>query len=459
MGVHRSQVFISYSHRDKAWLTRLQTHLKPLERKGLLERWDDTRIKAGERWQDEIHKAINSTKVAILLISPDFLASDFIAENELPSLLKAAEKEGAVILPIFLRPSVYLKMDHLSQFQAVNPPDKALADLSEVEQDRFLVQVAERVSDLCDYDSIHISSTVTENVNHATPGVLDTRSPRIGEFVVHVRTFLWPSTNRWIRVLVAVLILCGIAIPLWAVLTDRNTTSVAHEIEALREQGYTLQEQGKYAQATEEFGSALKLAKKIDDQVEIAKNLGNLGKTLFLDEKYDRAESYLTQALEESRKLPSNHPEHDVFIATDHYNLGSLYYELGQFAEAKENDAKAKKNYQAVLTVTKDPTMQAATWFALGCLFRRRGLFSDSEDAFRTGLSVSKGVKMEQFRVKGHFHLAALYDEWHKFAASKDEQRHAESMAEHVSNEQKKKIINRHYEFCTKRTSTSAMDK
>jgi len=56
----RNQVFISYSHKDKRWLERLQTHLKPLEREGSIERWDDTMINAGENWREEIRKEIAS---------------------------------------------------------------------------------------------------------------------------------------------------------------------------------------------------------------------------------------------------------------------------------------------------------------------------------------------------------------------------------------------------------------
>ncbi len=78
---NRTKVFISYSHRDKEWLDRLQVHLKPLERAGIIDRWDDPRIKAGERWKVKIREALATAKVVVVLLSGDFLASDFIDEG------------------------------------------------------------------------------------------------------------------------------------------------------------------------------------------------------------------------------------------------------------------------------------------------------------------------------------------------------------------------------------------
>ena len=141
----RTKVFISYSHKDIEWLERLQVHLKPLEREGKIERWDDTLIESGEKWKETIRNAITSAKVAVLLVSADFLSSDFIVTDELPSLLAAAAAEGTVILPLILSPSRFERIPNLAQFQSVNAPSQPLIGLPKTEQEAVLVQVANRI--------------------------------------------------------------------------------------------------------------------------------------------------------------------------------------------------------------------------------------------------------------------------------------------------------------------------
>ena len=131
----RDKVFISYSHKDKKWRERLQVFLTPLKREGKLDWWDDTKIAPGTKWREEIQKALDSAKVAVLLISADFMASKFIAEHELPYLLEAAESEGATILPVIL--SVFTAEDTLSEFQSDNPPSKTLMQMKKWEQEEF----------------------------------------------------------------------------------------------------------------------------------------------------------------------------------------------------------------------------------------------------------------------------------------------------------------------------------
>src|SRR5215217_5254600 len=125
----REHIFISYSHKDHKWLEKLQTMMKPLGLNGTIMVWDDTMITPGRRWREEIEKALASARVAVLLVSADFLASDFVATNELPPLLQAAEAHGTRILPLILDHCRFEKTEGLSRFQAVNPPSKPLSTL------------------------------------------------------------------------------------------------------------------------------------------------------------------------------------------------------------------------------------------------------------------------------------------------------------------------------------------
>lgn len=74
----RKTVFISYGHIDTEWLKRLQVHPKPLERKWSIELWSDKKIQPGSHWRDEIKDAITKARVAVLLVSADFIASEYI---------------------------------------------------------------------------------------------------------------------------------------------------------------------------------------------------------------------------------------------------------------------------------------------------------------------------------------------------------------------------------------------
>jgi hypothetical protein len=124
---------------------RLRVHLRPLERVYALDIWDDSKVVAGSRWHDEIDKAIQSAKVAVLIISADFLATDFIINNELPPLLDAARNDGAVIMPLIASPSRFNSTKSISQFQAVNDPSKPLISLPKAEQEHILVKMSEDI--------------------------------------------------------------------------------------------------------------------------------------------------------------------------------------------------------------------------------------------------------------------------------------------------------------------------
>jgi hypothetical protein len=140
----RDTVFISYSHKDTQHLERLLIHLEPLRRSGRVKYWSDQQLKPGSRWREEIANAISNAAVAVLLVSPDFLASEFISAKELPSLLKAAKEDGAVVLPVVVRPCRFTRDPELSDFQAVNEA-RPVAALSDVLQDQVWDEVASEI--------------------------------------------------------------------------------------------------------------------------------------------------------------------------------------------------------------------------------------------------------------------------------------------------------------------------
>ena len=141
----RHQVFICYSHRDKRWLDDLLIHLKPYLRDGSITAWSDRQIRPGHRWFEEIQGALAATKVAVLLVTPNFLASDFIHENELAPLQQEAKRGGVRILWIPVRASAYWRTG-LQEYQAVADPDKPLANMK-AERDRAWVKICEQIEE------------------------------------------------------------------------------------------------------------------------------------------------------------------------------------------------------------------------------------------------------------------------------------------------------------------------
>ena len=149
MSSEKLNIFVSYSHADMAWVERIHVHLKPLARDGYIDLWDDSRIKTGQPWRDEIRDALAQADAAVLLISADFYASDFIANHELPPLLEAAKSErGLTILGVHIGYSRFDRDHLLSGYQTVNSPSNPVANLSRPRRERICDDLARRIEEL-----------------------------------------------------------------------------------------------------------------------------------------------------------------------------------------------------------------------------------------------------------------------------------------------------------------------
>lgn len=140
---HRRHVFVSYSHADREWVRHLRTMMAPiLRRTGQeLSLWDDSQIRPGVRWREEIKTALAEARVALLLVSANFLASEFVMGVEVPSLLLAAKEEGVPILWVSLSPGLW-EHTPISDYQAVLPPSEHLAGLDGVKLQEALKAIS-----------------------------------------------------------------------------------------------------------------------------------------------------------------------------------------------------------------------------------------------------------------------------------------------------------------------------
>jgi len=148
--VERNQVFISYSHKDEEWLKKLQEVLAPDIRNDRVTVWSDKQIDPGDPWFNKITEAINQARVAVLLVSPYFLASEFILKEELPRLIAAVD-DGLTILWIplfgaFEDQELKARLVPISTYQAVIDPKIPLDKRESSDQIRSLVKVCRKIS-------------------------------------------------------------------------------------------------------------------------------------------------------------------------------------------------------------------------------------------------------------------------------------------------------------------------
>ena len=106
-------VFVSYSHADAVWAQRFRVFLKPLVRRKRLTLWDDTEIRATEEWHPAIQAAIARSRWALLLVSADFLASDYVMDRELPALLR----HGVGLAPALIADCFWQEVPELAAVQ------------------------------------------------------------------------------------------------------------------------------------------------------------------------------------------------------------------------------------------------------------------------------------------------------------------------------------------------------
>lgn len=124
------RIFYSYSHKDEEYRRRLETHLSLLRRQGIIAEWHDRKIVAGDEWKGAIDSNIRQSQLILLLISPDFVASDYCYDVEMTLALNLHEQGLAKVIPIILRPVDNWQSAPFSKLQALPQDGKPVTKWS-----------------------------------------------------------------------------------------------------------------------------------------------------------------------------------------------------------------------------------------------------------------------------------------------------------------------------------------
>jgi internalin A len=145
------EIFFSYAHKDEVWLKRIETSLMGLVRRDLIHVWHDGNISQGTEWLAEMKERLEMSQIIVLLVSPDFIASDFCWNVEMPRVIERHQEGSARVIPIIVRPANW-KKTLLQDFQALPRNGKALSTWKD--KDSALQEVAEDIERIVERLSI-----------------------------------------------------------------------------------------------------------------------------------------------------------------------------------------------------------------------------------------------------------------------------------------------------------------
>ena len=122
-------------------------HLNVFQNEELIRIFSREALPPCALWNEITQAEISNAAVAILLVTPDYLASRALMRNQLPLLLARAAAKGTAIMPLLVKPSLFRTLPHLYRFKPFNPTPKTLVDMRSGEREAFLVSVAEAVEE------------------------------------------------------------------------------------------------------------------------------------------------------------------------------------------------------------------------------------------------------------------------------------------------------------------------
>ncbi len=136
------EIFVSYAHTDEQMMMDMLKHMSTIEQVGRAIAWYDRKIAAGGAWNAEIHKHLETASVVLLLITKDFVASEYCRDIEVKRAMERHDSGDACVIPVILRP---VDWDGLpfSKLQALPVDGKAVSEWRI--RDKAYAQIAQGV--------------------------------------------------------------------------------------------------------------------------------------------------------------------------------------------------------------------------------------------------------------------------------------------------------------------------
>ncbi len=170
------EIFISYASEDEKLRDELVKHLASLNRQGLTNTWYNNKIEAGFHKQAEIEQHLKSAQIILLLVSADFIASDYLYSIEMQQAIERHKQARVYVVPVLLRP-VYWQDTPLAQFAML--PTGAKPVTTHDDQDEALLDVVMGIARIAKVDIHHD---------------IDTSSPNFAQKVTPIASIYLPST-------------------------------------------------------------------------------------------------------------------------------------------------------------------------------------------------------------------------------------------------------------------------
>jgi hypothetical protein len=156
-------IFFAYSRVDSSYRERLDKHLSGLRRKEYIHTWYDGKIEAGKEWEKEIDRELSRADIILLLISADFIASDYCYDHEMRKAISRHEKGDAVIVPVLLHPCDWHDTP-FAKIQALPQNGKPVSDSSWHSVETAFSQIALKIKEVVER-LLEVKSKQVKSVN------------------------------------------------------------------------------------------------------------------------------------------------------------------------------------------------------------------------------------------------------------------------------------------------------